>query len=256
MTPVAATLAAMATRGRPPRMSRAQQERELLVAARRVLDQRGFHGAQMDDIARLAGISKGMVYRHFESKDELHISVVVVYLDELGELLEAVPVHDDSVDELLELASVFLNYGIEHPAFLDCALALLRRPAAELVEQLPPATLLRVTQAMARSLRVLTELLERGRQTDAFAIDDPDAWANYWYVRALGSLHLARIGVIVCPSDSQVPQLRALDTNELRSMALEDMLADVGVSDPRTAVRQWRERTADEPVVSALPTDR
>ena len=224
-------------------MSRAQQERELLAAARRVLDERGFQAAQRDDIARSAGISKGLVYRHFESKDELHIRVVVVYLDELGELLEAVPRADDPVDELLELAGVFLRYGIEHPAFLDCSLALLRRPAAELVEQLAAATLLRLTQAMARSLQVLVDLLERGRDAGAFTIDDPAAWANYWYVRALGSLHLARIGVIVCPGESQVPELRALDRDELERIALEDMLADVGVVDPAATVAKWRAAT-------------
>jgi AcrR family transcriptional regulator len=225
-------------------MPRAQQMQELMAAARRVFDERGVEDAQMDDIAQAAGISKGGIYRHFASKEELRVSTVLVYLDELGALLEEVPRNTDPVEELLDLASTYLCYGMDHPAFLDCCLALLRHPAEELAEEVSLAMMLRVTQAMARSLRILIALLERGREAGAFELDDPDAWANYWYARALGSLHLTRVGAIVCPSDSEVPTLRAISPEQLESIALQDMLADVGVADPRGRVAAWRERVA------------
>lgn len=193
----------------------------------------------MEDIAHAAGISKGLVYRHFASKDELYISAVLVYLDELGALLEAVPHGDDPIDELLAVASAYMRYGIEHPAFLDCCLSLMRRPAVELAEHVSPATTLRLAQGMARSLRVVAELLRRGRHEGAFSIDDPDAWANYWYTRALGSLHLARIGVILCPDGSPLPTFRAFPADELVRIALEDLLADVGIADPQERVATW-----------------
>lgn len=106
------------------------------------------------------------------------MSTVVVYLDELGALLQDVPRNTDPVEELLDIASTYLRYGMEHPAFLDCCLALLRRPGEELAEEVSLAMMLRVTQAMARSLQILIALLERGRETGAFELDDPDAWAT------------------------------------------------------------------------------
>ena len=245
----------MATRGRPPKMPRAQQMRELMVAARQVFDERGVDDAQMDAIAEVAGISKGAIYRHFASKEELRVSTLLVYLDELGALLEQVPAQSDPVDELLDLASTYLRYGMDHPAFLDCCLALMRHPAEELAEEVSLAMMLRVTQAMARSLRVLVTALRRGSETGAFEVDDPDAWANYWYARALGSLHLGRVGAIVCPNASDVPGLRAFSAEELESIALQDMLADVGVADPRARVTSWRGRVtreaAEDPAASA-----
>ena len=229
----------MAVRGRPPRVPRAQQERELLEAARTVFDQHGAQEAQVEDIAREAGISKALVYRHFASKEELYVSAVVVYLDELGALLEAVPAREDPVDELLELAEIYLRYGIEHPAFLDCCLSLMRRPAPELIERVPGTVALRLAQAMARSLRVLSQLLARGRDAGRFTVEDPDLWANYWYARALGSLHLVRVGTILAPGAAPVPELRALEPEEFLRVALEDLLADVGVPQPRARVAVW-----------------
>jgi AcrR family transcriptional regulator len=225
-------------------MPREQQEQELLAAARGVLDARGIDDAQVGDIARAAGISKALVYRHFSSKDELRIAAVVVYLDELGELLESAVGAADPVDELLDVAARFIGYGIDHPAFLDCSLAVLRRPPQELLDQLSPATLLRVTQAMARSLRIIVAVIDRGRQTGAFTIEDPHLWANYWYARALGALHLARIGAIVCPSDDDVPGLRSVAADEIKRIALHDVLADVGVTDPAAVVNAWLARLA------------
>lgn len=226
-------------RGRPPRIPRAQQERKLLEAARAVFDQRGAQDAQIDDIAERAGISKGLVYRHFASKEELYVSAVLVYLDELGDLLEAVPRRDDPVDELLEVTLAYLRYGVEHPAFLDCCLSLMRRPAAELVDRVSPSVALRLGQGMARSLAAFSRVLARGRKAGALTVRDPDLWANYWYTRALGSLHLARSGVILCTDDSPLPRLRVLPTDDLLRVALEDLLADAGVADARARVRDW-----------------
>ena len=225
-------------------MPRAQQMRELMAAARQVFDERGVEDAQMEDIAQAAGISKGAIYRHFASKDELRVSTVVVYLDELGALLEDVPRNGDPVEELLDVASTYLRYGMDHPAFLDCCLALLRHPAEELAEEVSLAMMLRVTQAMARSLRVLIAVLERGRESGAFELDDPDVWANYWYARALGSLHLTRVGAIVCPNASDVPAFRAISPEQVEDVALQDMLADVGVADARGRVASWRAQVA------------
>jgi AcrR family transcriptional regulator len=220
-------------------MPRAQQERELLEAARKVFDERGAQDAQIEDIAREAGISKGLVYRHFASKEELYVSAVLVYLDELGDKLEAVAQREDVVDELLDLTAVYLLYGIEHPAFLDCCLSLMRRPAAELIERLSPANAVRLGQAMARSLATFARVLARGREAGQLYVDDPDLWVNYWYTRALGSLHLTRSGVILATEDSPLPTVRVLAAEELLRVAFEDLLADLGVSDPRSRAGKW-----------------
>lgn len=49
---------------------------QLLEAAARVFLRRGFFAASVDEVAAEAGFSKGAVYAHFESKDDLFLAVV------------------------------------------------------------------------------------------------------------------------------------------------------------------------------------
>jgi AcrR family transcriptional regulator len=62
--------------------SRTQAERRaatralLLDAAGGVFAKRGYHGATLDEIARSAQLSKGAVYHHFESKEELFLALL------------------------------------------------------------------------------------------------------------------------------------------------------------------------------------
>ena len=63
----------------------ARRNRErVLEAARAAFAERGLE-AQMDEIARAAGVGVGTVYRHFETKEAL---LEAVALEPLGELIE------------------------------------------------------------------------------------------------------------------------------------------------------------------------
>ena len=45
--------------------------REILAAARQLLDQRGLEAMTMEEIAASAGVAKGTLYLYFQSKDDL-----------------------------------------------------------------------------------------------------------------------------------------------------------------------------------------
>ena len=101
---------ATATRARAPRSrldrrtraarAEGRNAREaLLEAAAQVFTTRGFRDASVDEIAREAGFSKGAVYWHFPSKDDLFFALVEQRIDrpvrESIALLEsASPEHD------------------------------------------------------------------------------------------------------------------------------------------------------------------
>jgi AcrR family transcriptional regulator len=56
---------------------RRQQTREyLLAAAAEVFAERGFHGATLDEVAAVAGYTKGAVYSNFKSKDDLFLALL------------------------------------------------------------------------------------------------------------------------------------------------------------------------------------
>lgn len=69
---------------RAVRLPRGERRAQLLSAARDVFVSRGFHATSMDDIAEAAGVTKPVLYQHFESKLELYLALL-----------------DDSIDALL-----------------------------------------------------------------------------------------------------------------------------------------------------------
>src|SRR3989440_4190145 len=55
----------------------------LVDAAATVFAECGYNAARISDMVRLAGISQGNFYRHFQSKDEILLAVLEGPLDEL-----------------------------------------------------------------------------------------------------------------------------------------------------------------------------
>jgi AcrR family transcriptional regulator len=77
-----------------PRWARRKQARpaELLAAALELFVERGYAATRLEDVANLAGVSKGTVYLYFPSKEELFKAVVregLVPLLERGEKMVA-----------------------------------------------------------------------------------------------------------------------------------------------------------------------
>ena len=61
---------------------KARTRTELVAAARGVFMQRGFHGASLDDIAEVAGYTKGAVYSNFDGKDDLYLALLGAHYEE------------------------------------------------------------------------------------------------------------------------------------------------------------------------------
>ncbi len=59
------------------RMRAKDRRRQLLKIAADLFARRGYHGATTAELARLAGITEPILYRHFEHKLDLFISVIV-----------------------------------------------------------------------------------------------------------------------------------------------------------------------------------
>lgn len=69
------------------RLSRPVRRLQLLDAARQVFVGRGYHASSMEDIAEVAGVSKPVLYQHFQGKLDLYLAL----LDEqLAEMVGAV----------------------------------------------------------------------------------------------------------------------------------------------------------------------
>lgn len=68
------------------RLKASQRRTQILEAAARTFAEHGYEGTRMDDVAKEAAVAKGLIYKHFPSKDALFAAL----LDRQGELFARV----------------------------------------------------------------------------------------------------------------------------------------------------------------------
>jgi AcrR family transcriptional regulator len=87
----------------------AHRSRQLLDAAARLMERQGSAGVSMQAVAAEAGVSVGLIYRYFGSKDDLLLAVIVEVLDAFA---TAVPeaIEAAGPDPVRRLANAFRAY--------------------------------------------------------------------------------------------------------------------------------------------------
>ncbi|MCX6395932.1 MAG: TetR/AcrR family transcriptional regulator [Propionibacteriales bacterium] len=206
---------------------RRAREQQILAATRQLFDESGVRDAQIDDIARAVGINRAIIYRHFSGKEELFALAVESYLEELKSRLEAAAATDaaTTTDRLRAVVGAFVDYGLEYPAFVDCAQTLMRRPGPELLEQVSEGALFRLGRAISACLRTLKETLDEGIASGQFKDQDSVLAANYMYASGLGALQLARIGLLVKESSPGIPTISHVSGEQVREFLTDTAVA-------------------------------
>ena len=212
-----------------PTSMRRTRERDLVRATRALFDERGLQDAPIEEIARSVGIARGLIYRQFSSKEELYVLTVTDYLTELDGLLgEATSPDLEPVAQLEAWAHAYVGFCLRYPAFLDCALSLMHRPAGELREALSDSVWLRLGQGIASCVVHVSEILRAGARDGVFSVEDPDYMANVLWTQVLGATHLARIRVGVRQVAPGIPELFTVDPERLVDTCVASVLATVG----------------------------
>ena len=217
--------ASTGTRRSSTAVRRRARESAILAATRTLFDERGVADAQIEDIARAVGINRAIVYRHFTGKEELFALALVGYLDELtAELADAAAAVAAPRDQLAALVSTFVDFGVGHPAFLDCAHSLMRRTGNELFDEISESAMLRLGRAIAACLATLRRTLESGVASGDFTIEDPVLLANTLYATGLGGLQLARVGLVIDEAAPGVPHVGRITADQVKKLLLASAL--------------------------------
>jgi AcrR family transcriptional regulator len=102
----------------PPRrrLTSASRREQLLDVALREFGRRGFHLTQMEHVATAAAVSKGLLYQHFASKEDLFSAVTGQVVDVLSQRLhEATRAEDPSLVRVRVLVEVLFTHATDHP---------------------------------------------------------------------------------------------------------------------------------------------
>jgi AcrR family transcriptional regulator len=220
------TRTADGTRRTPAAARRREREKEIIAATRSLFDEKGVREAQIEDIAGAVGINRAIVYRHFSGKEELFALVLAGYLDELRLAMVAADEGEpDPADRLARQVGAFVDYGVAHPAFVDCAQALMRRRGEDLLEEISESALFKLGRGISGCLSVLQDALQAGVDAGTFRVEDPTLLANTLYASGLGALQLARVGILVHEDVPGVPSVGAVSPDQVRAYLVDSALA-------------------------------
>jgi AcrR family transcriptional regulator len=89
------------------RLSGEERRAAILEAALAVFADRGYHASSIDDIAREGGVSKALIYEHFDSKQKLYEELLQQHAGELFERLAA------AMDEAGDTGAARLATGLD-----------------------------------------------------------------------------------------------------------------------------------------------
>jgi len=109
-----------------PRLRRSERREQILAAATSAFARSGFAATSLEDIAAEAGVTRVILYRHFESKADLYRSVLDRAKQRLDAATGAPEFTDASIDALLAVAAedpaafrLLFHHAAREPAFKE-----------------------------------------------------------------------------------------------------------------------------------------
>jgi AcrR family transcriptional regulator len=89
---------------------------KIVFAAMELFSERGYQGTSMADIAKKAGVSKGLIYNYFEGKEGILLSILGEALDE-GEKIMQIEEKVPSKEHLKNIIERFFQSSKENMSF-------------------------------------------------------------------------------------------------------------------------------------------
>jgi len=133
----------------PRRLGRAERREQILAAATRAFARTGFAATSLDDVAAEAGVTRVILYRHFESKADLYRAVLDRACTRLAEAAGTGDYGDEAIPALVRAAAadpggfrLLFRHAAREPEFRDLADGLTAAAAEvarhDLAKQLSP----------------------------------------------------------------------------------------------------------------------
>jgi AcrR family transcriptional regulator len=95
---------------------------QILLEAKHLFIEQGYHGLSMRQIAEAVGVSKAALYYHFRDKEELFLAILEIYLDEIEAILDRVQAEGTTCrQQITALVDAILSQPAEQRAVIRLA---------------------------------------------------------------------------------------------------------------------------------------
>lgn len=152
---------------------KAQSRSRILEAAREIFFRDGFMIANLDDVAKGAGVAKGTLYRYFENKAELYVAVLASNGEQFERKMREAGLGTDvsAPDRIRRIARFYLAHWTHNRDYFQIFWALENQPV---IGDLPQGVLEEVTRLWQSCLQILAEVVQQG--IDEGSLEPCDPW--------------------------------------------------------------------------------
>ena len=169
-----------------------EHRRRILETAQEVFFRDGFVEANLDEIAKGAGVAKGTLYRYFDSKADLYVAVLVHGGDLFAERMRAARAGvDDPADQIRRIGRFYFDHWSSNEEYFAIFWALENQ---EVIGELTSDAEKAVTSLWGQCLRVLADAVKEGVERGIFAPCDPWEVANIFWTLANGLIRSEHVG--------------------------------------------------------------
>jgi AcrR family transcriptional regulator len=92
------------------RLPVAERRAVIFEAAGQLFGELGYEATRLDQIAAAAGVTKPIVYRHFDSKRDLYLALLDRHRDDLAGFVSSIPAEGSTEERLRTVLEVWLDY--------------------------------------------------------------------------------------------------------------------------------------------------
>ena len=151
----------------------------IISSAIELFSKKGYASTSMDELAKLSGLNKAMVFYYFKNKKGLYEAVITQVLEEIQhEIVEENKKHSNPIEELESFIRTYAKYACTHSYLPSLLLRELSDSGAVLPEML--------FGAMRQLFALFSDILKRGEEKGCFY----DAIPMILYFMVLGTLNL------------------------------------------------------------------
>ncbi|SMP04796.1 transcriptional regulator, TetR family [Desulfurobacterium pacificum] len=142
---------------------------KIIKAAEEVFSERGFHETKIYQIAEKAGVSVGTIYRFFESKEELYLTVVHSKLSKLEEEVKKAVSGKSPTLALKSYISAVIDFFLKEDGFFK--LFIREVGVFSVVDE----ERFKISEWYRNYLKNLSSIIKKGIETGEFRKSDPYA---------------------------------------------------------------------------------
>jgi AcrR family transcriptional regulator len=96
------------------RLPAAERRAVVVEAAGRLFGERGYDATRLEDVAAAAGVTKPVLYRHFDGKQALYLALLRRHRDDLATFPAVVPEAGTAAERVRTVLDVWLGYVEAH----------------------------------------------------------------------------------------------------------------------------------------------